>query len=297
MLEENNRSINKEKLLSTVKTAVRFLDDVISMNRYPIPEIETVTQGNRKIGLGVMGFSEMLIRMGISYDSEEAVQIGSYVMSLISQSAISASCQLAQERGSYRNWKGSVHDQNDIYIRNATFTAIAPTGTIGIIADTTPSIEPLFALAYKRVNVLEDKELQEVNPLFTKYAENYHLNVDQVVAHMIEKGTLKEVQDVPENMKQIFKTALEIPVERHLQIQAAFQEHVDNSVSKTVNMPEDTSPSEVAEAYCRAWELGLKGVTIYRYGSKSEQVLELGTKERSYYYDHASKCDPEECRV
>jgi ribonucleoside-diphosphate reductase alpha chain len=136
-----------------------------------------------------------------------------------------------------------------------------------------------------------------VNPLFTKYAENYHLNVDQVVAHMIEKGTLKEVQDVPENMKQIFKTALEIPVERHLQIQAAFQEHVDNSVSKTVNMPEDTSPSEVAEAYCRAWELGLKGVTIYRYGSKSEQVLELGTKERSYYYDHASKCDPEECRV
>lgn len=297
MLEDDGRKVDTDKLLSTVRSSVRFLDNVISMNRYPIQEIQTVTEGNRKIGLGVMGFSEMLIRMGISYDSQEAEQIGSHIMELINNQAFAASCELAIERGSYPNWKGSVHDRQGSYIRNATRTAIAPTGTIGIIADTTPSIEPLFALAYRRMNVLENKELKEVNRLFSEYADHYHLNTDHLVEQIMEKGNLREVEGVPESMKRIFKTALEIPVDRHLKIQAAFQRHVDNSVSKTINMPKNATPSDVAEAYLRAWQMGLKGITIYRYGSRSEQVLQLGIKERAYHYDYGSKCDPEECRI
>jgi ribonucleoside-diphosphate reductase alpha chain len=297
MLEDDRRKVDTNKLLTTVRSSVRFLDNVISINRYPIQEIQTVTEGNRKIGLGVMGFSEMLIRMGISYDSQEAEQIGSQIMELINNQAFAASCELAVERGSYPNWKGSVHDRQGSYIRNATRTAIAPTGTIGIIADTTPGIEPLFALAYRRMNVLENNELKEVNRLFSEYADHYHLNADHLVEQIMEKGNLREVEGVPESMKRIFKTALEIPVGQHLKIQAAFQRHVDNSVSKTINMPKNATPSDVAEAYLRAWQMGLKGITIYRYGSRSEQVLQLGIKERAYHYDYGSKCDPEECRI
>ncbi|MCF8143575.1 MAG: adenosylcobalamin-dependent ribonucleoside-diphosphate reductase [Deltaproteobacteria bacterium] len=297
MLKDNGKRINMDKLLSTVRQGVRFLDNVISVNRYPVREIETATKGNRKIGLGVMGFSEMLIRMGISYASEEAEETASYIMQHVNKEALRTSKELAAERGHYPNWKGSVHDEKGISVRNATRTAIAPTGTIGIIADTTPSIEPLFALAYRRVNVLENDDLQEVNPLFRKYADKNHLNTEHLVEQIMEKGTLKEVKGVPEDMKHIFMTALEIPIERHLAIQAAFQRHVDNSVSKTVNIPEDATPSDVSNAYRRAWMLGLKGIAIYRYGSRSEQVLQLGAKERTYTYAHGSKCDPEECRI
>jgi len=297
MLDSSGTKIDMDKLLSTVRRAVRFLDNVISVNRYPVKEIETATEGNRKIGLGVMGFSEMLIRMGISYGSQEARKVASHLMEQINKEALTASQELAGERGTYPNWKGSVHDKQGIRVRNATRTAIAPTGTIGIIADTTPSIEPLFALAYRRTHVLEGHDLEEVHPLFREYADRYHLNTERLVEQIVEKGTLKEAVGVPESIRQIFKTALEIPVEQHLSIQAAFQRHVDNSVSKTINIPEDATPSDVAEAYRRAWELGLKGITVYRYGSRSEQVLNLGIKEKAYHYDHGSKCDPEECRI
>jgi len=297
MLQCKGKQINEEKLIQTVRRSVRFLDNVIAMNRCPISEIQTVTQGNRKIGLGVMGFSEMLIRMGISYDSGEAERIGLHVMERIHQEALRTSQELACKRGVYPNWKGSIHEKKGLRLRNAALIAIAPTGTISIIADTTPSIEPLFALAYRRTNVLENEELKEVNPLFREYADACHLNTDQLVEQIMEKGTLKEVEGVPEDMKRVFKTALEIPVERHLAIQAAFQRHVDNSVSKTINMPADATASEVAKAYWKAWELGLKGVTIYRYGSRSNQVLQLGAQDRPYHYDHGSRCDPEECRI
>jgi ribonucleoside-diphosphate reductase alpha chain len=182
-------------------------------------------------------------------------------------------------------------------MRNATLTAIAPTGTLGIIAGTSASIEPLFALAYRRSGVLGGETLEEVNPFFVESLQRHRLDKKRVLAAVLERGRLADVADVPEELKRLFVTALEIPAERHLAIQAAFQRHVDNSVSKTINLPRDCAPDDVARAYRRAWELRLKGITIYRYGARPAQVLELGAAEEPQHYDHASRCDPEECRL
>jgi len=294
---EGRVEVDWEKLRATVRKAVRFLDDVIEVNRYPIPEIERRTRGNRKIGLGVMGFAELLIRLGIPYDSDEAAALAEQLMRTIAEEALATSAELAEERGVFPNWKGSVHEARNRRLRNATLTAIAPTGTISIIADTSASIEPLFALAYRRTHVLGGQTLYEVNPLLLEYLDRYGLNAEDVLDAVLARGRLREVAQVPEELKRLFVTALEIPPDRHLHIQAAFQRAVDNSVSKTINLPEEAPVEDVARAYWRAWELGLKGITIYRYGSKSAQVLELGLDEEAHHYDHASRCDPEECRV
>lgn len=295
--KNGHRFVDWEKLRETTRYAVRFLDDVIEVNKYPLPEIEQMTLGNRKIGLGVMGFAEMLIRLGISYDSDQAVEMAGQTMRAIADEAFKASQELAKERGVFPNWKGSIYETRGVRIRNATCTAIAPTGTISIIAGTSASIEPWFALAYKRTHVLNDQNLYETNPLFLEYLERYELNPEEIVHEVLEKGKLSEVRAAPNELKQLFVTALELPSERHLQIQAAFQRYVDNSVSKTINMPHDAKPEDVAKVYWKAWKLGLKGITVYRYASKSAQVLELGVEEEPHHYDHGSRCDPEECKV
>jgi ribonucleoside-diphosphate reductase alpha chain len=294
---DGHRFVDWEKLRETTRYAVRFLDDVIEVNKYPLAEIEQMTLGNRKIGLGVMGFAEMLIRLGISYDSDEAVEMAGKTMRVIADEAFKTSQELAKERGVFPNWQGSIYETRGVRIRNATRTAIAPTGTISIIAGTSASIEPWFALAYKRTHVLNDQTLYEINPLFLEYLERYELKAEEIVHEVLEKGKFREIKAVPNELKQLFVTALEIPPERQLQIQAAFQRCVDNSVSKTINMPHDAKPEDVAKVYWQAWKLGLKGITVYRYGSKSAQVLELGVGEEPHYYDHGSKCDPEECKV
>ena len=289
--------IDWEKLRQVTREGVRFLDDVIEVGRYPVPEIERMTRGNRKIGLGVMGFAEMLIRLRIPYDSDEAVSMAGRIMKFISQEADQTSEELAAERGAFPNWKGSIYESRGIRMRNATRLAIAPTGTIGIIAGTSAGIEPLFALAYKRSHVLNGQTLFEMNPVFMEYLDRYGIEARRITEEVLAKGRLKDVEGVPEELKRLFVTALEIPPERHLQIQVAFQRYVDNSVSKTINLPHEATIQDIARIYFRAWELGLKGITIYRYGSKSAQVLELGLGEEALHYDHAARCDPEECRV
>lgn len=296
-LEREEAEIDWEKLRRTTREAVRFLDDVIEVSRYPVPEIERVTRGNRKIGLGVMGFAEMLIRLGIPYDSDQAVSTAGRIMKVLSQEADKTSQELAGERDVFPNWKGSIYESRGVSMRNATRLAIAPTGTISIIAGTSAGIEPLFALAYKRAHVLNGQTLFEINPIFVEYLESYGLEARRITEEVLDEGRLKDVEGVPDELKRLFVTALEIPPERHLQIQAAFQRYVDNSVSKTINLPHEATVREIETIYFRAWELGLKGITIYRYGSKSTQVLELGLGEEAHHYEHASRCDPEECRV
>ncbi len=294
---DGQAAIDWDRLAATVRAAIRFLDDVIEVNRYPVPEIERMARGNRKVGLGVMGFAEMLVHLGVSYDSDEAVALADRLMAFIAAEALAASQALAEERGVYPNWRGSVHEARGLRVRNATRTAIAPTGTISIIADTSASIEPLFALAYRRTGVLDGRTLLEVNPLLRQHLEYSGLDVEAIVRAVTERGSLKGASGVPEGTRRLFATALEVPPERHLQVQAAFQRHVDNSVSKTVNLPHDATPDDIRRIYMRAWELGLKGITIFRYGSKSAQVLELGAGEEAFHYDHASRCDPMECRI
>ncbi len=298
MLRRKGRKteLDWKKLGKTARKGVRFLDDVVEANRYPFPEIDKMTRGNRKIGLGVMGFSEMLLLLGIPYDAPEAARVGERIMRFLAGEAREASRRLAKERGPYANWKGSVHERRRIRLRNAALTAIAPTGTISIIAGTTSGIEPLFALAYRR-HALEGKILLDANPIFLAHLKENGLHRKDILKAVSEKGSLKGVPGIPEATRRLFTTALEVSVDAHLAIQAAFQKHVDNSVSKTINLPKESTPGDVARAYWAAWDLGLKGITIYRYGSKPTQVLEVGTDEDPLQYEYSPKCDPTECRL
>lgn len=296
--EESGRAaFDWNRLDAVVADAVRFLDDVIEVNRYPLPQIEQATRATRKIGLGVMGFADALIRLGIGYDSDEAERFAERLMRAVAAAVARASLALGEARGVFPAWPRSVYAARGRRLRNATRTAIAPTGTIGIIAGTSASIEPLFALAYRRTGVLGGETLVEINPLLERHLQRCGLDSRRVLDAVRERGRLGDVPDVPEDLKRLFVTALEIPPERHLAIQAAFQRHVDNAVSKTINLPHDAAPRDVARIYRRAWELGVKGVTVYRYGSKGAQVLELGVDEAPHQFDHASRCDPEECRI
>jgi ribonucleoside-diphosphate reductase alpha chain len=296
--EESGRAaFDWDRLDAVVADAVRFLDDVMEVNRYPLPQIEQATRATRKIGLGIMGFADALIRLGIGYDSDEAERFAERLMRAVAAAAARASLALGEARGVFPAWPRSVYAARGRRLRNATRTAIAPTGTIGIIAGTSASIEPLFALAYRRTGVLGGETLVEINPLLERHLQRCGLDARRVLDAVRERGRLGDVPDVPEDLKRLFVTALEIPPERHLAIQAAFQRHVDNAVSKTINLPHDAAPRDVARIYRRAWELGAKGVTVYRYGSKGAQVLELGVDEAPHQFDHASRCDPEECRI
>jgi len=268
--------IDWDRLGALVEMAVCFLDDVIDVNRFPLPQIEQATVQRRKIGLGVMGFAEMLIKMNISYASEDAIRIAEEIMSFISVRGREASARLGQERGSFplfeqstlRGWEA---------MRNSTVTTVAPTGTISIIAGTSSGIEPLFAIAFVR-HVLEGARLLEVSPLFERVAQERGIYTPDLRAELARKGSVQDVAGVPQDLKELFVTALDISPEQHVRIQAAFQKHTDNAVSKTVNLPASASVSDVLDVYNLAYDLGCKGVTVFRYGSRS-QVLYLGNEE------------------
>jgi ribonucleoside-diphosphate reductase alpha chain len=289
-------AIDWEKLGQTTRLGVRFLDDVVEVNTWPSPQIAAASRGNRKIGLGVMGFADLLIRLGVPYASDQAVSLAEELMHSIREHAWAASEELAQERGTFPNWKLSVHAARNRRARNATCTSIAPTGTISILADTSASIEPLFGLAYRR-HVLDGQTLVELNPLFLRYIGERGMDEDNVHREVQVEGGLSKVTGIPAEARRLFQTALEISPEDHLRIQAAFQKHVDNAVSKTINLPQESTAEEIKSIYLRAWRYGLKGVTVYRYGSKDQQAFELGTRDRAEELEHFARCDPHACKL
>jgi ribonucleoside-diphosphate reductase alpha chain len=265
--------VNWERLKVVIHLAVRFLENVIELNRFPLPQIARITYANRKIGLGVMGWADMLIALDIAYNSDEAIALGEKVMKFINDEGHDASRLLARRRGPFPNFKGSIYDQRgEDSIRNATVTTIAPTGTISIIANAMSGIEPVYAISYERT-VMDGKTLTEVHPQFEQVAKERGFYSEKLMERISESGSIQGIKEIPENIRKIYVTAHDISVEDHIRMQAAFQKYTDNAVSKTVNLPHTATIEDVSAVFRLAYQLGCKGVTIYRDGSRNRQVL------------------------
>ena len=301
-----NGVINWDLLAETTRTAIRFLDNVIAVNNYPLPQISEMVQNNRKIGLGVMGWADMLMKMGISYASKEGTQLASEVMEFIDYESKCESIELSKERGKFNNFKGSIYDgQNFLYnkykgksagkisdeqwqeldeqiekfgIRNATTTCIAPTGTISMIASASGGVEPLFGLVFSRL-IMDGTEMLEINPIFKDYAVERGFYSENLMKEIAKTGSVAHVEGVPETAKHIFVTAHDVSPYWHVKMQAAFQLHTDNAVSKTVNFEEHATRKDIEEAYVLAFENNLKGITVYRNNSRQFQPMNLDKKE------------------
>jgi ribonucleoside-diphosphate reductase alpha chain len=271
-VKDSKRYIDWDALSRDIRTAVRFLDNSIDVNKYPIQKIEEMHKGNRKIGLGVMGWADMLILLDIPYNHKEAFSLARDLMRFVRATAREASVELAEIKGVFPNFKGSIYDfQGMPRVRNATTTTIAPTGTLSIISDCSSGIEPLFALAYKRL--ILDSELYEINRYFFEIAKDKGFYSEEMEKKVIEKGHLRGIKEIPNEIKRLFKTAHEIHPEDHIEMQASFQEYTDNAVSKTINMPYRSKKEDVARAFLLAYEKGCKGITIFRYGTAKKGTL------------------------
>ncbi len=273
-------TIDFKDLKEVIWDAVHFLDNVIDANKFPLKEIERMTKKTRKIGLGVMGFADMLIAMKIPYNSPEAEEVAREVMKFIDQESKKASAELAKKRGNFPAYEGSIWDSPQTpYMRNATTTTVAPTGTISIIAGASSGIEPLFAISYIR-KVLDGSELVEAHPQFVKEMRERGLYSLKLMEEIASTGSIQAMEEIPEDIRRVYVTSMDVTPEAHIAIQAAFQEYTDNAVSKTINFPEDATVEDVKTAYILAWKKGLKGLTIYRYGSRPVQVLNLKSKKK-----------------
>ncbi|MFC1967433.1 vitamin B12-dependent ribonucleotide reductase [Chloroflexota bacterium] len=279
---DNGRAeIDYPRLAKTVKTTIRFLDNVIDMNKFPLPQIEEMTRNTRKVGLGVMGFADMLMQLGAPYNSEKALQIASDVMKFVNDEAIKASIELAEERGVFPAFEDSVYDvPGGPKVRNATRTTIAPTGTLSMIAGCSSGIEPLFALSYTKT-VLDGTPFLEVNPYFEAAARSGGFYSAELMKKLAEGVHLADIEGVPDDVKKLFVTAHEITPEGHVRMQAAFQNATDNAVSKTINFPQEATREDVARGYTLAYDEGLKGITIYRDRSRDVQVLTTGNNDKT----------------
>lgn len=276
--EQNGKNVIDYDLLGkTVDTAVHLLDNVIDANKYPLEAIAETTRSTRKIGLGIMGFADLLLLLNIAYNSEEGVQTAEELMNFIEERAKAASALLAQKRGAFPLFAESTLADGEMQ-RNGTVTTIAPTGTLSIIAGVSSGVEPVFAYAYVR-NVMDHTELTETNPILREALEKRGLYSDDLMRKIAKAGSLAHIEEIPEDMKRVFVAAHDVSPAWHIRMQAAFQRHTDNAVSKTVNFAQDATKEDVAEVYLLAWKLGCKGVTIYRDNSRDAQVLSVGTGE------------------
>jgi len=277
-----DKKVDWKELKRVVRTAVHFLDNVIDVNKYPVPQIGELTRANRKIGLGIMGFADLLILLGVPYDSEEALALAEKVMKFVSDEATKKSVEIGEKRGAFPNFRGSIWEKRAYKtIRNSTVTTIAPTGTISIIAGCSGGIEPIFAVAFVR-NVMDGTRLLEIQPTFETIAKERGFYSKDLMMEVAKTGSIQNLEVVPEDVRRFFVTSLDIDPEWHVRMQAAFQKYVDNAVSKTVNLPPDATVEDVRHVYMLAYKLKCKGITVYRYGSKKEQVLYVGpllTKE------------------
>ncbi len=279
--KNNGPEIDYAKLGQTVRLAIRFLDNVIDVNKFPLPQIEKMTKATRKIGLGVMGFADMLIMLHIPYNSDKALATAENVMHFISEEATKESVKLGEERGLFPAFKGSIHDAEEgIRPRNASRTTIAPTGTLSIIAGCSSGIEPLFALSYTR-HILDGAQFVEVNPYFEKAAQKEGFYSTELMEELAKGKKLSSFENVPEWVKEVFVTSHDIDPEWHTRMQAAFQKYTDSAVSKTVNLPHEATQEDVARIYMLAYKLGLKGITIYRDRSRDSQVLNISHTEKA----------------
>ncbi|MCX8132125.1 MAG: vitamin B12-dependent ribonucleotide reductase [Clostridia bacterium] len=272
---ENKHDVDYERLTKTVWKAVHFLDNVIDVNKYPLPEIDKMTRGTRKIGLGVMGWADMLCKLGIAYNSQKALNLAEKVMHHIQEEARKASINLAEKKGVFPYFEKSIYKELGIRVRNATTTTIAPTGTLSIIAGVSSGIEPLFAISYIR-NVMDNEELLEVNPLFKQIAVIDGFYSDELMRRIAKNGTIKGFSEIPVSVQNVFVTAHDISPEAHVKMQAAFQKYTDNAVSKTVNLCHDATTNDVKDVFILAHRMYCKGVTLYRDGSRDMQVLNIG---------------------
>ncbi|MCL2475021.1 MAG: vitamin B12-dependent ribonucleotide reductase [Chloroflexi bacterium] len=276
--EQGFNEIDYNRLAITVKLAVRFLDNVIEVNKLPIQQIAERSRQTRKIGLGVMGFADMLMKMGIPYSSDEGLKTGEQVMQFINDTAREASVELAKERGVFPAYEGSIYEKQDLKVRNATVTTIAPTGTISIIAGCSGGIEPLFALSFRR-QILDGTSMIESNPIFEATAKSLGFYSDKFMNELADGKHLADYKEVPDAVKQVFATAHDVSPDFHVRMQVAFQKYTDNAVSKTVNFENNATIKEVADVYMQAYKSGLKGITIYRDGSRDNQPMSTGKKE------------------
>jgi len=274
VIDKNGRaSIDYAKLERTIKLAIRFLDNIIDLNRYPLPQIEQITKGNRKIGLGVMGWADLLIRLGIPYDTSEALSLADEMMGSIQTKAKETSAAIVKERGVFPNFVGSIFDRpGGKQLRNATATTIAPTGTLSIIAGCSGGIEPLYGVCYVRTT-MDSVRLTEIHPLFLRLARSKKFYSSRLMNDLAKTETIQDLKMIPREIRRLFVTAHDIRPEDHIRMQVAFQRHTDNAVSKTVNFPSDATKQEVRKVFLLAYREGLKGVTIYRSGSRDRQVL------------------------
>ncbi|MGC9310255.1 MAG: ribonucleoside reductase class II, partial [Candidatus Aenigmatarchaeota archaeon] len=271
---EGGCEMDWKKFRSTVQDAVHYLDNVIDANSYPIPQIDAASRANRKIGLGLMGFADALILLGIPYDSEKAEEFADEVTGVMEEAAREKSAELGKERGNFPNFEKSVWKGKYLHMRNAALTTIAPTGTTGIIANASSGVEPLFAISYlRKVGTTLGEDLIETNPVFEEVMRERGIYSEEIMKKVAGRESVQDIVEIPKDLRRVFVSAHDITPEWHLRIQAAVQRHIDSAVSKTINLPNSATIQDIEDIYVKAWKMKCKGITVYRNNSRSEQVL------------------------